>query len=259
MREPRRRSPRGMEQAIDRARRFRWRIRILTGGFILLFSALALQAISLMAFSGDDRLKKLAERQHNQVVALYPKRGTLYDRNEVPLALSVDSDSVYADPKFVQDPSATADALAPYLKLKREELLQRLQQSQRFVWLERRLGPNEAVAIRKLKLKGIHTVTENRRFYPNRELGGALLGFTNIDDIGIEGSSARWRAALTAKSPSTCACATPKAATSIPKAYSFSRTKTAAASCSPSTVIYSIWPSRPSTGTSPSSTPKTAS
>ncbi|MFM7200826.1 MAG: penicillin-binding protein [Myxococcota bacterium] len=187
MREPRRRSPRGMEQAIDRARRFRWRIRILTGGFILLFSALALQAISLMAFSGDGRLKKLAERQHNQVVALYPKRGTLYDRNEVPLALSVDSDSVYADPKFVQDPSAAADALAPYLKLKREELLQRLQQSQRFVWLERRLGPNEALAIRKLKLKGIHTITENRRFYPNRELGGALLGFTNIDDVGIEG------------------------------------------------------------------------
>lgn len=187
MQPQRKRIQRGLDSAADRARRFRWRIRILSGVFILLFSIMALQAISLMAFSSDDRLKKLAERQHNQVVTLYPKRGTVYDRQGIALALSVDSDSVYADPKYVKDSEEAAAVLSPLLNLPIRELKARLEQSQRFVWLARRISPSAADAIKKAKLKGVYTITETRRFNPNRELAGALLGFTNIDNQGVEG------------------------------------------------------------------------
>lgn len=187
MTERRRRTNRGIETAADRARRFRWRIRLLTGAFSALFGLLALQALSLMALSSDERLKRLAERQHNQVVTLYPKRGSILDRNGLPLAVSVETDSVYADPKYIKDAQATADALAPFLQLPKAELISRLEQQQRFVWLERRIGPTEAQSIRKLRLPGIHTIIETRRFYPNRELAASLLGFTNIDNVGIEG------------------------------------------------------------------------
>lgn len=184
---PRRRIQRGLESAAERARRFRWRIRILAGAFVFLFMLLAFQAVSLMALSSDDRLKKLAERQHNQVVTLYPKRGTIFDRNGIALATSVDSDSVYADPKYVKDPVEAAATISRILNMPEHEVRAKLEQSQRFVWIARRIGPNEAAALKEARIKGVHSITETRRFYPNRELAGALLGFTNIDNIGIEG------------------------------------------------------------------------
>jgi cell division protein FtsI (penicillin-binding protein 3) len=58
----------------------------------------------------------------------------------------------------------------------------------RFIYLARQVNPDMADYIQKLKLPGIHLREESRRYYPSGEVTAHLIGFTNVDSQGIEGS-----------------------------------------------------------------------
>ncbi len=175
-----------MQTPAERFLRFRSRIRLMTGAFVLVFLVLAGRAVWLMAFP-NERLERLARRQHRQVVTLYPQRGVIYDRNGAELARSVEMQSLFADPKLVEHPRETARILAQHLGLSEARLYSKLTQDLRFVWLKRRMAPRRAAEVLALHLPGIQTITETRRFYPNRELASAVLGFAGLDNVGLEG------------------------------------------------------------------------
>jgi cell division protein FtsI (penicillin-binding protein 3) len=67
------------------------------------------------------------------------------------------------------------------------EVEERLSSRRHFEWLKRRVTPDEAKALRELDLPGIGLLQEPRRFYPNRELAGSVLGFSDMDGKGIAG------------------------------------------------------------------------
>jgi cell division protein FtsI (penicillin-binding protein 3) len=66
------------------------------------------------------------------------------------------------------------------------ELKRRLA-SDKFVYLKRQLPPEIGERIAALKLPGIGQDREYRRYYPTGEMTAHLIGFTNIDDKGLEG------------------------------------------------------------------------
>ena len=133
----------------------------------------------------------MAEEQYLKDIHLAPKRGTIYDRNGAELAVSVDVDSVYLNPKQFrqsgQDAGAAAQKLAALLGLDASTLAERFAADRHFVWLKRRVSPNEAKAVRLLDVPGVALTAEARRYYPNRELGAHVLGFANVDGQGIDG------------------------------------------------------------------------
>jgi cell division protein FtsI (penicillin-binding protein 3) len=63
----------------------------------------------------------------------------------------------------------------------------RLDSSQNFVWIERKLTPEKSEAITALNLKGVYTQAENKRFYPKAELASHVLGFVDVDEKGLGG------------------------------------------------------------------------
>ena len=128
-----------------------------------------------------------AADQQLRVVELDPPRGTIYDARGRELAVSVPVDSLYALPDEVTDPAATAAALAPILDTGRDELEERLAGDRRWVWLERKLDPPAAEAVRALDLPGLGFVEESKRYYPMRGLAAPLLGFVGTDDSGLRG------------------------------------------------------------------------
>ena len=134
--------------------------------------------------------ERQAARQSERTINLDPRRGPILDRNGRPLAVSVDAESLYAVPENIDNPARTAGALARALGLDaagHKELLANLQKSRAFVWVKRKLDPVAARAVRDLQLDGVGFLTENRRYYPNRELASQVLGYVGVDNTGMSG------------------------------------------------------------------------
>jgi cell division protein FtsI (penicillin-binding protein 3) len=152
--------------------------------------AVVKRAYDLQIVQGDE-LRATADAQQLRDVRLAPRRGTIYDRHGAELAVSVDADSVYANPRQMHregvDTGAAALRLSRVLGIDSARVAQRLSSDRLFVWLERQVTPEEAAAVRALDIPGVTVTREARRYYPNRELAAHVLGFANVDGDGIEG------------------------------------------------------------------------
>ena len=134
-----------------------------------------------------DRLAQRATRQYQRRLPIVSRRGSIYDRTGRELAVSLKVTSIFAQPGALEDPAATAKALAPILGQPTRDILARLGSDKPFVWLERQLDPTQAEAISDLNLKGIGLYPESRRYYPRQELAAHILGMVGLDDRGLEG------------------------------------------------------------------------
>jgi cell division protein FtsI (penicillin-binding protein 3) len=121
------------------------------------------------------------------------RRGMILDRNGEPLAVSSPVASIWTDPRvLIEHPEAVAE-LATAIELDRADLMQRIRDRQKraFIYLKRRVGPEQAQAVERVKehygIRELGMETEYRRFYPSGEIFGHVIGFTNVDDRGIEG------------------------------------------------------------------------
>ena len=162
------------------------RIRMVGGLFVLAFVIICCRAFYLQVIKRD-HLLKLADRQHQKVVPLTPARGAIYDSNGTPLAVSVEMDSCYAEPRNLENAAEAAEKLAPLVGIDRQTLLKKFQASKNFVWLKRLMTPEQAKQIKTLELDGVGFVKETKRFYPNSEVAAHVVGFTGLDPEGLEG------------------------------------------------------------------------
>jgi cell division protein FtsI (penicillin-binding protein 3) len=155
----------------------------LFAGFLLLVARSAqLQILQQKSWAA------LAGREVKRDLQFEPQRGDIYDRNGHELAVSIQMDSLAADPQTIKNPRGTARKLAAITGIPRSILLEKVRQPRtRFVWLKHHLPPREADAVRALALEGIYFVRENRRYYPDGELAGHILGFVGRDHHGLEG------------------------------------------------------------------------
>jgi cell division protein FtsI (penicillin-binding protein 3) len=154
--------------------------------FLALFLVIAGRAFQLQVLQGE-RLMRLGERQHLKEWIVLPKRGALFDRAGEPLALSMESQSVYARPHRVQDPEKLSRALAQILNLRASDVKQKLTSAKPFVWIKRQVSSPEAEKIQALNPAGIGMFYEPNRHYPQGQLAGQLIGFVGRDSEGLEG------------------------------------------------------------------------
>lgn len=164
------------------------RIRIRLAGFcfLIVFSFIAVRAFQIQVL-GQEEWRKRAERQHQKIISLNPKRGTIFDRNGEELALSVEVDSISIDPRKVTEPGRVVSVLSKALSLSPASIQHKLKMNKSFLWLKRQVSARESEAVRSANLAGVGFIREHRRYYPNSELGAHVLGFTGIDPNGLEG------------------------------------------------------------------------
>ncbi len=164
----------------------RFRIVTLMGLFLVLFVALITRAFQLQVLSGE-ALKNIASRQHTRTLQIQPERGVIFDRNGEKLAASVLTDSVCADPSKIRNPKDALEKIAAIVELDKEAAYKKISASKNFCWLARRIPPEQAVKVEALNIDGIFLIKEPKRFYPNGELAGHLIGFVGLDSVGLEG------------------------------------------------------------------------
>lgn len=125
-------------------------------------------------------------------------RTDILDRNGQLLATNLDTFSLYANPNLIQNPKLTAqDIVAILPELREETVVRQLKEKRDFVWIKRRLTPEQKYAINKLGKPGLDFRTEERRFYPAGEVTGRVVGFTNIDNRGLSGFERKFDRDLT--------------------------------------------------------------
>jgi cell division protein FtsI (penicillin-binding protein 3) len=176
---------------VEEKKWLRVRIATLLSLFLVLFIALITRAYQIQVLNGQS-LKARADRQHTATLRVESERGIIFDRNGEKLAVSVLSDSVCADPSKIEDTKGTAAKLATILNVDGKTLLKNMSGAKNFCWLARRITPDQTVLVEKLDLDGIFIIKEPKRFYPNGELAGHLIGFVGMDANGLEGLEFRF-------------------------------------------------------------------
>lgn len=169
---------------------------ILRKRLILLFFLIPLAFFGLILrvawiqFVLGDELRAKAEEQRVWEVPVQASRGEILDRNGNKLAISVDVNSVFINPAEVRDADEqekVASFLSELLGIPKEEIERRINRRTAFEWIARKISEEAALQIREADLRGVYLTQESNRVYPRGELAAQVLGFTGIDNQGLEG------------------------------------------------------------------------
>jgi len=172
-------------------RQFRCRLTAVGVVMGILAAVIGWRLIDLQVIQSA-QLSKRAERQQERLVPIEGERGTIYDRQGRVLAMNSDMPSVFAVPSAIGEPKMLGAELAAVLGRPKAELVKRLSTNRAFVWLDRQISPARAHAALSVGGEGIGVISESHRFYPQRSLMAHLIGFTGLDNEGLEGIELRY-------------------------------------------------------------------
>jgi cell division protein FtsI (penicillin-binding protein 3) len=154
--------------------------------FAFVFLVVALRLVDVVLLSGANAESHAGRLR--QMAAALPVRADIIDRNGRLLATTLESPSLYADPRQIIDAREATRALLSVLpQLDPAEVYAKLTSGKSFVWIKRRLTPRQQYEVNRLGVPGLQFEQEERRIYPYGELSAHVVGFCGIDDNGLAG------------------------------------------------------------------------
>jgi stage V sporulation protein D (sporulation-specific penicillin-binding protein) len=128
--------------------------------------------------------------QRSDTVEVFARRGSILDRNGNVLVRSLPSESVYAVPREIVDPGATATKLERIFgKLDPATVAALHDRHLWFVWIARKVPHETAARVRSLGLIGVDLKEEDTglRIDTSGRLASTILGFVGTDENGLDG------------------------------------------------------------------------
>lgn len=176
------------------------RFTIVIAIFCSLSMALAAKITYLMVFS-HEFLSNEGRKRSMRLIETAPVRGTIFDRFNQPLAVSTPVSTLWVNPRQFAPTNRQAVILDEQLDIdaSRIRALTLNEQGKSFAYLARRINPERASKIMKLSIPGVYERQEYKRFYPQTSMLAQTLGFTNIDQQGIEGIELMYNQKLSGK------------------------------------------------------------
>lgn len=153
--------------------------------FAVVFMVVALRLVEIVALSGAS-----AESHAGRIRPPTPPlaRADIVDRNGTLLATTLDTPSLYADPRQILDPAEATRAVTAVLPgLDPKEVYAKLTSGKSFTWLKRRLTPRQTYEVNKLGVPGFQFEHEERRVYPFGDVAAHVVGYCGIDNNGLAG------------------------------------------------------------------------
>lgn len=156
---------------------------------LLLCGSVVVARAAYMQLITEDFYQRAGNERFLREVPIATTRGMITDRNGEPLAVSSPVESIWVNPKELLVDVKRIAELAKALNLPEDELTLKLAQKKdkQFVYLRRHMNPDAAKAVMDHEIPGVYSSREFRRFYPHREVMAHVLGFTNLDEHGVEG------------------------------------------------------------------------
>src|SRR5215472_14049912 len=159
------------------------RTRLLVTGtlFALVFAVVALRVVEIVAVGGGTAESQVG--RFRIVTASVPSHADIVDRNRNVLAATLDSPSLYANPKQIVDAAEATNRLVKvFPTLGAAEVYAKLTSGKSFVWIKRHLTPAEQYDVNQLGIPGLEFEHEERRVYPDGELTSHVIGYAGIDN-----------------------------------------------------------------------------
>ncbi len=168
---------------------FAWRWYFLVFFFVLGFGVLFARAVHLQLLPEHDFLEEEGKARHLRVVEMPAYRGMILDRNGELLAVSTPVYSVWTNPREISNSHDSIREVASVLGLDVDSLLKKVREksTRQFLYVKRQVDPDQAERLKRANITGVYLQREYRRYYPTAEVSSHVLGFTNIDDKGLEG------------------------------------------------------------------------
>ena len=188
---------RAAETREEISRRFVVRSFWVFGIFVFFSFFLVVRATYLQVLNKDFLIEQGNLRQIRDInIAAY--RGTINDRNNKPLAISIPVDTISINPKKFNEDDIKMKQLSVLLGRDHEELIKLIKnsKSKSFLYIERKVSTNISDQIKLLNIANLDFKREYKRSYPAGEIISQLLGLTNIDEEGKEGVELQYDASL---------------------------------------------------------------
>ncbi len=175
--------------------RTRMRLVIAAGGFVALFLAVVVKLADATILQPraphrpERKILELIEKPRASMADAFARRAMITDRNGQILAISLPTVALFADPRQVMDPAEDAHRLKQVLPgLDQDVARERLSEStKQFVFLARRITPQQEIAVNNLGLPGIDFLPSEERHYPMGRVAAHVLGGVDIDEHGVAG------------------------------------------------------------------------
>jgi cell division protein FtsI (penicillin-binding protein 3) len=166
----------------------RGRLMVMGLMFFLAYAGIAARVAYLCLWQEGAEPRYEAMHGGNASAVLAAGRSDITDRNGVLLATTLETMSLYADPKMVPDAKVVAaDLKKIFPDINEAEIVRKLSGKSRFMWMRRGLTPKEIAAVNVLGHPGLNFRSESRRFYPQESLTAHIIGYTDVDGGGLAG------------------------------------------------------------------------
>ncbi|HYH81314.1 MAG TPA: penicillin-binding transpeptidase domain-containing protein [Longimicrobium sp.] len=170
------RTPRPGEGPSDE--RLALRRRLMAGSVAVAALLIVGRAVQLQGFEGE-KWRNEARRQQQTTAPLPARRGAIYDRDGVPLALTRETFAVSLAPRELRDRAEAVRRLTAALGMARPAARRATDPKQRWVVLPGRFSVEQRRALGDLR--GVYVERKLERFYPQGEVGRELLGGVGAD------------------------------------------------------------------------------
>lgn len=153
----------------------------------LMLSAVLIKAFSIQVVQ-NKKLIAIADAQTLRSEKVYPNRGNIYDRNGDPLAINIQTYSLFTIPRHVKNGQKTYKQLSKIVpELTYQKIRERIQNRTKYTWLARKISLNLGQVEALKKLEGVYVEAVPKRIYPNKELLSQTLGLVGLDNVGLSG------------------------------------------------------------------------
>jgi len=154
--------------------------------FACVFAVVALRVIEVVFFESGTAQSHMPRLR--VPAPPIPARADIVDRNGRLLATTLDSPSLYANPKQILDAAdATHKLVRAFPDLDAAEIYVKLTSGKSFVYIKRHLTPREQYEVNLLGIPGVQFQHEERRVYPDGTLTAHVVGYAGIDNTGFAG------------------------------------------------------------------------
>lgn len=158
---------------------------------VIMMFLLMIRLSYLMVFRSEF-LQKKADDLHNRERVIKARRGYIYDRQGIAIAINKPVTTISTIHNQIKEPEKVAQILSKELDIEYEKVKQKVDHKVALEKIKTNVDRDIADRIRSYDLAGVMVDEDYKRWYPYENVASHIIGFTGSDNQGIIGLEVKY-------------------------------------------------------------------